>query len=243
MRAPHALASEAITAINRWHIFNAKIHIALDWPVVDAAMAPDHASTPCETITLRLSPRPCCGMLPRLSTVDAVDEHHSTTSCHHLVAAPKMMPQRGRMTQKRATIVWSRIARSGVSPGATWASEHRRQRRWPELELEFHQSPLPELELQQGNNALTSPSPTMTRVRARLSPVTTPPPLYARTRCEIKRSPQPAPIRPIASGREDGRHHHARSCCSTHPHDARVAQECNTNRATAGARLEELKPA
>jgi hypothetical protein len=100
-RAPHALTSEAITAINRWSIFKAEIRIALARPAVNATMAPDSTSSLRESITPRPSPRPRCDTPPRLAVVDAVDAHHSFSCLHHPAAAPKTMPQEVHRRRKR----------------------------------------------------------------------------------------------------------------------------------------------
>jgi hypothetical protein len=64
-------------------------------------MAPDNASPLHEPITLRPSSRPRFSMPLRLVVLDAVDAQHSTTSCHHLTTAPKMIPQEVERRKKK----------------------------------------------------------------------------------------------------------------------------------------------
>jgi hypothetical protein len=84
-------------------------------------MAPDSTPTLRESMTPRPSPRPRCDTPPRLAVVDAVDAHHSFSCLHHLVAAPKTMPQEVQQRRKRRHRP-IRDTQSGVSPGA--AQEH-----------------------------------------------------------------------------------------------------------------------
>jgi hypothetical protein len=68
---------------------------------LDATMTPDSASALCEYNKAHPSPRPRCTMPPRLTVIDAVDVHRSTSLLHHLATSPKTMASKGITTPKR----------------------------------------------------------------------------------------------------------------------------------------------
>jgi hypothetical protein len=104
------------------------IHIALARHVVDASMAHDSASTQHESITLPMTLRPHCTMPPRLTAVDAVDAHCSTSA----PAPPSVYSKNdasGGGKATRAAFVRSGRPKCWVFLGATKARTTLQERR------------------------------------------------------------------------------------------------------------------